>query len=37
VTQLFYSGERVSLSYFNDRSFLELLGTQGGENLVSYR
>lgn len=37
VTQLFYSGERVSLSYFNDRSFLQLLGTQGGENLVSYR
>lgn len=37
VTQLFYSGSRVSMSYFNDRSFLQLLGTQRGENLVSYR
>jgi len=37
VTQLFYSGERVSLSYFNDHSFLDLLGTQKDEKLVTYR
>jgi broad specificity phosphatase PhoE len=37
ITQLFYSGDRVSLSYFNDRSFLQYLGQQAGENLVSYR
>ena len=37
VTQLFYSGDRVSLSYFNDRSFLQVLGNQAGENLISYR
>lgn len=37
VTQLFYSGEKVSLSYFNDRSFLQLLGEEHGEQLLSYR
>lgn len=37
VTQLFYSGDKVSLSYFNDRSFLQVLGGQQGEQLVSYR
>ncbi|TDG15165.1 histidine phosphatase family protein [Seongchinamella unica] len=37
VSQLFYSGEKVSLSYFNDRSFLQLLGEENGEQLVSYR
>lgn len=37
VSQLFYTGTRVSLSYFNDRSFLQVLGTQRGENLISYR
>jgi len=37
VTQLFYSGTRVSLSYFNDCSFLQVLGTQRGEDLLSYR
>ncbi len=37
VTQLFYSGDNISLSYFNDRSFLQLLGNEDGENLVSYR
>lgn len=37
VSQLFYSGTRVSLSYFNDRSFLQVLGTRRGENLLSYR
>ncbi len=37
VTQLFYSGDKVSLSYFNDRSFLQILGASSGEQLVSYR
>lgn len=37
VTQLFYSGEKVSLSYYNDHSFLDLLGFQKGERLVTYR
>lgn len=37
VTQLFYSGDRISLSYFNDRSFLQVLGGQRDEALVSYR
>ena len=37
VSQLFYSGTRVSLSYFNDRSFLQVLGAQQGENLLTYR
>lgn len=37
VTRLFYSSERVSLSYFNDHSFLDVLGRQNGEQLVTYR
>ena len=37
VTQLFYSGSKVSLSYFNDRSFLQVLGGQRDESLISYR
>ena len=37
VTRLFYSGNKVSLSYFNDHSFLDLLGQQQGEQLVTYR
>ena len=37
VSQLFYSGTRVSLSYFNDRSFIQVLGAQQGENLLTYR
>jgi broad specificity phosphatase PhoE len=37
VTQLFYSGSKVSLSYYNDCSFLQVLGGQRGENLISYR
>ncbi|TXS91281.1 histidine phosphatase family protein [Parahaliea maris] len=37
VTQLFYSGDKVSLSYFNDRSFLQMMGRESDENLVSYR
>jgi broad specificity phosphatase PhoE len=37
MTQLFYNGDKVSLSYFNDCSFLRVLGQQAGENLISYR
>jgi broad specificity phosphatase PhoE len=37
VTQLFYSKSKISLSYFNDCSFLKVLGKQRGENLISYR
>ena len=37
VTQLFYSGQKVSLSYFNDCSFLRELSVQHGEKLVTYR
>ena len=37
VTQMFYSGDKISLSYFNDHSFLRLIGLAKGENLVTYR
>jgi len=37
VTQLFYSGARVSLSYFNDCSFLKVMGRLQGEDLLTYR
>lgn len=37
VTQLFYSKSKISLSYFNDCSFLRVLGQQRGENLLTYR
>ncbi|MCB1698840.1 MAG: histidine phosphatase family protein, partial [Halioglobus sp.] len=37
VTQIFYSGSKTSLSYFNDRSWLQLLGARTAENLVTYR
>ncbi|CAA0096986.1 2,3-bisphosphoglycerate-dependent phosphoglycerate mutase [Halioglobus japonicus] len=37
VTQLFYSGSKISLSCFNDSSYLQLLGAQRGENLLTYR
>lgn len=37
VTQLFYSGPKVSLSYYNDCSYLELNGARLGERLVTYR
>ena len=37
VTQLFYNQERISLSYFNDRSFLQVLGRFNQEKLVTYR
>ncbi len=37
VTQLFYSKSKISLSYFNDSSFLQIMGKQRGEELLSYR
>jgi len=37
VTQLFYSGDKVSLSYYNDCSFLRVLGAQRDEQLITYR
>ena len=37
VTQLFYNRSKVSLSYYNDCSFLRVLGAQQDENLVTYR
>ncbi|MEH6592148.1 MAG: histidine phosphatase family protein [Halioglobus sp.] len=37
VTRLFYNPSTVSLSYFNDHSFLDLLGARGDEKLVTYR
>ncbi len=37
VTQLFYSGSKISLSYYNDSSFLRVLGQQQREDLISYR
>ena len=37
VTQLFYNQERISLSYFNDRSFLQVLGRLNQEDLITYR
>ena len=37
VTQLFYTSSKVSLSYFNDCSFLQMMGAQQGEQLLSYR
>ncbi len=37
VTQLFYNRSKISLSYFNDCSFLQVLGRQQGESLLSYR
>lgn len=37
ITQLFYNADRVSLSYFNDASFLRELSAQRNEKLVTYR
>jgi broad specificity phosphatase PhoE len=37
ITQFFYSGSRISLSSFNDCSYLRTIGARAGENLVSYR
>jgi broad specificity phosphatase PhoE len=37
ITQLFYNADRISLSYFNDCSFLRQLSVERGEKLVTYR
>ena len=37
VTRLLYNKNKVSLSYYNDHSFLDVLGRQCGEALISYR
>ena len=38
VTRLFYNAKgKISLSYFNDHSFLDLMGQQRHEQLVTYR
>jgi broad specificity phosphatase PhoE len=37
ISQIFYSGTKTSLSYFNDRSYLQVLGARNNEKLVSYR
>lgn len=37
VTRLIYNSRKISLSYFNDHSYLDLLGQQLGERLVTYR
>ncbi len=37
VTQIFYNGSKTSLSYFNDRSWLQLQGAKSAESLVTYR
>jgi broad specificity phosphatase PhoE len=37
VTRLIYNDRKISLSYFNDHSYLDLLGQQLGERLVTYR
>ncbi len=37
ITQILYNPRKVSLSYYNDHSFLDLLGRQRGEHLITYR
>lgn len=37
VTQVFYNGSKTSLSYFNDRSWLQIEGAKTAENFVTYR
>lgn len=37
VTRLFYNANKVSLSYFNDHSFLDVIGRRRHEALVTYR
>ena len=37
ITHLLYNANKVSLSYYNDHSFLDLLGRQRGEALITYR
>jgi len=37
ITQLFYNGNKISISNFNDYSYLQKTGAITGENLVTYR
>ena len=37
VTRLLYSGEKVSLSCFNDHHFIRLLESKSGERLLTFR
>ncbi|MEM0952972.1 MAG: histidine phosphatase family protein [Pseudomonadota bacterium] len=37
VTELLYNARKISMSYYNDHSFLDLLGRESGEALISYR
>ena len=37
ITQLFYNREKVSLSYFNDCSFFQVLNREHDQQLVTYR
>ncbi len=37
VTRLLYNKNKISLSYFNDHSFLDVLARQKGEDLITYR
>jgi len=37
VTQLFYNRSKISLSYFNDCSYLRVMGAQNREELITYR
>ena len=37
ITQLLYNANKVSLSHYNDHFFLDLLGRQRGESLITYR
>jgi len=37
VTQLFYNHSKISLSYFNDCSYLRVMGAQKSEGLITYR
>jgi broad specificity phosphatase PhoE len=37
ITRFIFSGPRISLSAFNERSHLDLLGTQSDQRLVTYR
>jgi broad specificity phosphatase PhoE len=37
ITQFFYSGDKISLSHFNDHSILHKLSANLGERLVTYR
>jgi broad specificity phosphatase PhoE len=37
ITRLLYNADKISLSYFNDHSFLDVLGRDRGEALITYR